>query len=103
MAAGIAGGSGLFAAILFAYRSAEPKNNGVLPGRLPDELWDDLVAPDMKGAEFIGRLMLGLQDAMVQNEVNQAGRARALTRAIFMVRVVVPVAIAAAIIGGLFN
>jgi hypothetical protein len=66
----------------------------VLPGRLPDELWDDLVAPAMKGPEFMARLMLGLQDAMVQNEIHQNRRARALTRAILMVRIAVPLAIA---------
>jgi hypothetical protein len=94
LAAGAAAGLCLFAAVLFAYSSANPRENGVLPGRLPDELWDDLVAPAMKGPEFMARLMLGLQDAMVQNELNQDRRARALTRAILMVRIAVPLAIA---------
>ncbi len=100
MAAGTVAGVCLFLAILFAYASANPRKTGVLPGRLPDELWDDLVAPDMKGAEFIARLVLGSQDAMVQNELNQTRRARTLTAAIAMVRAAVPLAIAAALIAG---
>ncbi len=100
LAAGTAAGVCLLLAVLFAYSSANLRATGVLPSRLPDELWDDLVAPDMKGAEFIGRLMLGLQDAMVQNELNQDSRARALGRAIFMVRVTVPLAVAAALVAG---
>jgi len=95
IAAGVAAGACLFGAILFAYSSANPRETGVLPGRLPDELWDDLVAPGMKGSEFIGRLMLGLQDAMVQNEVNQYHRAGALTRAFRMVQFAVPCAVVA--------
>jgi dihydroxyacid dehydratase/phosphogluconate dehydratase len=98
LAAGAAAGACLFVAILFAYSSANPRKNGVLPGRLPDELWDDFVAPDMKGAEFIGRLMLGLQDAMVKNEQNQFTRARALAHAILMVKAAVPCAVAAALL-----
>jgi hypothetical protein len=98
IAAGAAGGLCLFLAVLFAYSSANPRKSGVLPGRLPDELWDDLVAPDMKGAEFIGRLMLGLQDVMVQNELNQDKRATALTRAILLVKAAVPVACIAALL-----
>jgi len=96
MAAGIAGAACLFAAVLFAYNCATPRANNVLPGRLPDELWDDFVAPGMKGPEFIGRLMLSLQDVMVQNERNQNERASALRRAIFMVKATMPVAIIAA-------
>jgi hypothetical protein len=56
---------------------------------------DDVVAPDMKGAAFIGRLMIGSHNAMVQNETHQDRRARALSRAIAMVRAAVPVAILA--------
>lgn len=97
LAAGIVAAVCLFFAILFAYSSANPRKTGVLPGRLPDELWDDLTAPDMKGPEFIGRLMLGLQDAMVENERNQDSRARSLTRAILMVRAAVPLAVVAAL------
>jgi hypothetical protein len=96
IAAGLAGGICLFLAVLFAYSSAKPRKDVVLPGRLPDELWDDLVAPDMKGAEFMGRLMYGLQDVMVRNELNQDRRARALNRAILLVRAAVPVACVAA-------
>jgi hypothetical protein len=96
IAAGIAGGLCLFLAVLFAYSSAKPRKDVVLPGRLPDELWDDLVAPDMKGAEFIGRLMLGLQDVMVTNELNQERRGIALGNAILLVKAAVPVACAAA-------
>ena len=96
IAAGIAGGLCLFMAVLFAYSSARPRKDVVLPGRLPDELWDDLVAPDMKGAEFIGRLMLGLQDVMVTNELNQERRGIALGNAIPSVKAAVPVACVAA-------
>jgi hypothetical protein len=92
IAAGIAGGLCLFLAVLFACSSAKPRKDVVLPGRLPDELWDDLVAPDMKGAEFIGRLMLGLQDVMVTNELNQERRGIALGNAILSVKAAVPVA-----------
>src|SRR5271166_202524 len=98
IAAGVAGGFCLFLAVLFAYSSAKPRKDVVLPGRLPDELWDDLVAPDMRGAEFIGRLMLGLQDVMVQNELNQDRRAVAITRANLMVAAAVPFACMAALI-----
>ena len=98
IAAGVAGGLCLFLAVVFAYSSAKPRKDVVLPGRLPDELWDDLVAPDMKGAEFIGRLMLGLQDGMVQNEVNQDRRATALATAILLVRAAVPIACVAALL-----
>nr|WP_294521299.1 hypothetical protein [uncultured Rhodopila sp.] len=94
--AGVGGGVCLFAAVLFAYNSARPRRGVVLPGRLPDELWDDLVAPDMKGAEFMGRLMLSLQDVMVRNELNQEKRARALTWAMLFVRLTVPTACLAA-------
>jgi fatty acid desaturase len=52
----------------------------------------------MKGAEFIGRLMLGLQDGMVQNEVNQDRRATALATAILLVRAAVPIACVAALL-----
>jgi hypothetical protein len=90
--AGIGSGVCLFAAILFAYSSAKPRRGVVLPGRLPDELWDDLVAPDMKGAEFMGRLMLSLQDVMIQNELRQEQRARALNWAMLFVRLTVPAA-----------
>jgi hypothetical protein len=96
LAAGVAAGICLFVAILFAYSCANPRANGVLPGRLPDELWDDLVYPGMKGPEFMGRLMLGSQDVMVQNEINQYKRARNLERAIAMVRAAVPLALIAA-------
>jgi hypothetical protein len=94
LAAGATGGLCLFAAVLFAYCSANPRDNGVLPGRLPDELSDDLVAPAMKGPEFIARLMLGLQDVLVQNEINQDRRRRALNRAMLMAGIAVPLAIA---------
>lgn len=96
--AGIGGGVCLFAAVLFAYSSAKPRRGVVLPGRLPDELWDDLVAPDMKGAEFMGRLMLSLQDVMVQNELKQDKRARALKWAMLFVRLTVPAACLAALL-----
>jgi hypothetical protein len=86
MAAGVAGGLCLFLAVLFTYSSAKPRKDLVLPGRLPDELRDDLVASDMKGAEFIGRLMSSLQDVMVRNELNQAERAASLTRAMLLVK-----------------
>jgi hypothetical protein len=98
MAAGIVGVVCLLTAVIFAYNSAQPRNTGVLPGRLPDELWDDLIAPGMKGPEFMGRLMLGLQDAMVQNELNQVKRARALANAVRTVRLAVPLAFAAALV-----
>nr|WP_294554007.1 hypothetical protein [uncultured Rhodopila sp.] len=96
--AGIGGGVCLFAAVLFAYSSAKPRRGVVLPGRLPDEMWDDLVAPDMKGAEFMGRLMLSLQDVMVQNELKQDKRATALKWAMLFVRLTVPVACLAALL-----
>jgi len=96
--AGIGAGVCLFAAVLFAYSSAKARRGVVLPGRLPDELWDDLVAPDMKGAEFMGRLILSLQDVMVQNELQQDKRARSLKWATLFVRLTVPVACVAALL-----
>jgi hypothetical protein len=96
IAAGIAGGLCLFLAVLFAYNSAKPRKDMVLPGCLPDELWGDLVAPDMKGAKFIGAMLLSLQDAMATNEAGQEKRAVALDRAILLAKVAVPLACAAA-------
>ena len=101
MAAGITGALCLLMAVLSAYSSANPWKTGVLPGRLPDEMWDDIIFPDMKGAEFIGRLMLGAQDAMVRNELDQRCRAGALTRAIFMMKAAVPLAVGAALVTGI--
>ncbi len=98
LAAGGTAGLCLFLAVIFAYGSANPRATGVLPGRLPDEIWDDLVAPGMKGAEFLSRLMIGVQDAMVQNELDQDRRAGALSRAIMMVRLAVPLAVAGALL-----
>lgn len=98
LAAGIAGVICLFTAVIFAYISARPQTTNYLPGRLPDELWDDLVAPAMKGPEFMSRLMMGLQEAMVRNELNQRSRARSLSRAIVMVKLAVPLAIVASLL-----
>jgi len=101
IAAGTAGGLFLFFAVLLAYDSAKPRSTNVLPGRLPDEIWDDLIEPGMEGPEFIARLMLGQQDAMVQNEINQDERARQLELAIYMVTAAVPAAILAALLFGI--
>jgi hypothetical protein len=100
IAAGTVGVACLLAAVLLAYTSAKPQKASFLPGRLPDELWDDLTAPGMKAPEFMARLMIGLQDVMVQNELNQYKRARALANAIRMVKLMVPLAIAAALVTG---
>ena len=94
--AGIAGGIGLFAAILFAYSSANPRDDNTLPGCLPDEVWSDLVDPTLQGPEFMARLMLSSQNALVRNENNQAARARSLAHAILAVRAVVPMALLSA-------
>ncbi len=93
MAAGIAGAAFLFLAVLAAYRAASPRNNVALPGYLPDELWSDLVAPSMDGAEFMARRMMANQDVMVQNERDQWERAIRLQHAILMVVAAIPAAV----------
>jgi hypothetical protein len=98
LAAGLVGALFLFGAILFAYYSADPRKNVVLPGRLPDELWNDFIYPGMAADLFIARLMMSQREAMIQNEVNQENRAKALNRAMLLVRLAVPAAILAAMI-----
>jgi hypothetical protein len=95
--AGGAAAACLFMAVLLAYTSIRPRLDLVLPGRLPDELWDDLVAPDMRGAEFMARLMHGVQDAMLRNERAQHRRAAALARAVFSVVLAGPAALLGAV------
>jgi hypothetical protein len=93
LVAGAAAGAGLlFAAVASAYDAARPRA-GLLPGRLPDEVWSELTAPGMKGAEFMARTILSLQDKMVRNEVEQSRRARLLSRALWLGTLAGPVAV----------
>jgi len=96
IAAAIGGGACLFAAIILALRAAKPRDF-LLSGRLPDVLWDDLMAPDMKGPEFTARYIKSLQDGMARNEAQQLDRANALNRAIGFFVAAVPAAIGMAI------
>lgn len=92
IAAAVGGGICLFAAILCALQAARPRDF-LLSGRLPDVLWDDLLAPDMKGPEFIARYIKSLQDGMARNELQQLARANALIRAVWFFIAAVPMAI----------
>ena len=95
LAAALGGGACLFVAIAFALAVVRPRNF-LLPGRLPDELWDELTAPDMKGPEFIARYIKSLQDGMAQNEADQRARAAALARAVRAALLAAPAAVLAA-------
>jgi hypothetical protein len=96
LAAAVAGGFCLFLAVLNALRVVRPRDDLILPGRLPDEVWDELLAPDMKGPEFIARYIKSVQDGMLRNERAQAGRARGLRATVLCALLAVPMAIAAA-------
>lgn len=80
--AGIAAILCLFVAVLFAYYCASPRDKGIIPGRLPITLWRDFSDSDMNNAAFIGRLMIGAQNGMAQNEEYQNAKALALKWAI---------------------
>jgi len=90
-AAGI-GGVCLFVAVLFALRAARPRDF-LLSGRLPDVLWDDLLAPGMKGPEFGARYLKSMQDGMAANEALQHARANLLIQSLVAFVAAVPAAI----------
>ena len=79
--AAVGGGLPLFAAVWTAYWSARP-GSGTLPGRLPVDLWEDMTAAQMKGPEFIARLVWSLHQGMLDNEDEQTLRATRLSRAL---------------------
>lgn len=96
LAATIAGGICLFLAVVFALSVIRPRNDLILPGRLPDELWDELLLPDMKGPEFIARYIKSLQDGMLRNEMAQQARAAGLRATVFAAILAFPMALSAA-------
>lgn len=83
----------LFVAILFAYYCASPRDKGIIPGRLPVTLWRDFSDTDMNNAAFIGRLMIGVQNGMAQNEEYQNAKALALKWAIRIFCAATPITI----------
>lgn len=97
LAAAVAGGLCLFLAVLNALLLIRPRDDLILPGRLPDEVWDELLAPDMRGPEFIARYIKSLQDGMLRNEAAQTARARRLRVTVLCAMLAVPAAVAAAV------
>jgi len=93
MAAAVTGAVFLFLAVLCAYRAAAPREEVFLPGRLPEEVWGDLLDPRIHGPEFMARLMYGNQDGMVKNRQEQRKRATQLQYAIWIVVSAVPAAV----------
>lgn len=94
LAAAGAGGVCLFVAVLFALGAARPRDF-LLSGRLPNVLWEELLAPGMKGPEFGARYLKSMQDGMAANEALQYARANLLIRSLVAFVVAVPAAIAA--------
>jgi len=76
-------------AVYCAYRSIDPREI-TLPGRLPSDLWDDLIDVELSKGQFTAILVAGLQRAMVENEILQRERATWLQRSLSVAVAAVP-------------
>jgi fatty acid desaturase len=98
LAATIAGGLCLLWAVWSALRVIRPRHDLTLPGRLPDELWQELTWPGIKGADFILHYLRNAQDTMVRNELAQHARAAALHATVRAAALAVPAAVGSGVV-----
>jgi hypothetical protein len=79
----------LFAAVVSAYLAVMPRFV-TLPGRLPSDMWDDIVDGELPEAQFLERLIAGFQSPMIDNEHAQLKRSRSLRRGLLLALSAVP-------------
>jgi hypothetical protein len=81
----------LLIAAFLAYLVINPSTLA-LPGRLPSQIWPELVKPKMDEKVFTVRLIASSQEGMYDNEIAQNQRGRRLKLAIFFAIIAIPVA-----------
>lgn len=80
----------LYSSIAFAYTVIKP-GTIALPGRLPSQLWTDMITPGMDKKDFLLRLFVTSQQEMFDNEISQNHRGRSLRNATIFAMLAAPI------------